>query len=62
MEPVPTIDFYGEQRVVENDLVVRGNGVTLTTTGDNVISINGNGTAATLTYNYPDWITDISAE
>ena len=62
LEPVPTIDFYGEQRVVENDLVVRGNGVTLTTTGDNVISINGNGTAATLTYNYPDWITDISAE
>jgi hypothetical protein len=47
--------------VIENDLVVRGEGISLTTTGDNVISINGNG-AATLTYNYPDWITDISAE
>jgi hypothetical protein len=46
--------------VIENDLVVRGEGISLTTTGDNVISINGNGTDVTLTYNYPDWITDIT--
>jgi hypothetical protein len=55
LNPLP-IDMYP----IENDLVVRGEGISLTTTGDNVISINGNGTDVTLTYNYPDWITDIT--
>jgi hypothetical protein len=54
LEPLP-MDMYP----VENNLVARGEGINLTTTGDNVISINGNA-PSTLTYNYPNWITDIS--
>jgi hypothetical protein len=37
--PVPVVDFERPRlRLVENDLVARGNGIT--TTGDNVININ----------------------
>ena len=38
--PVPVVDFRPRLRTVENDLVVRGDGITLTTTGDNVITGN----------------------
>ena len=34
------VDFRPRLRTVENDLVVRGDGITLTTTGDNVITGN----------------------
>jgi hypothetical protein len=38
--PVPVVDFRPRLRTVENDLDVRGDGITLTTTGDNVITVN----------------------
>ena len=37
---IPVVDFRPRLRTVENDLVVRGDGLTLTTTVDNVININ----------------------
>ena len=36
--PVPVVDFQPRLRLVENDLVFRGDGIT--TTGDNVITVN----------------------
>lgn len=38
--PIPVVDFRPRLRTVENDLVVRGDNLTLTTTGDNVITVN----------------------
>ena len=54
LNPLP-MDMYP----IENDLVVRGEGISLTTTGDNVILINRD-QQITTTINYPNWITDIS--
>jgi len=58
--PIPVVDFQRPRlRTVENDLVVRGDNLTLTTTGDNVININpptltnGNGV---ITLNPPNGI------
>jgi hypothetical protein len=54
--------------MVENDLVVRGNGIGITTTGDNIITLNApngliyNPESVTLSYDVSDWVKQLSEE
>ena len=68
-EDYPAGEFIPTQvRVVENDLVFRGNGIGLTTTGDNIITLNPtngliyNPESTTLSFDVSDWVKQLSGE
>ena len=68
-EDYPEGEFLPTQvRVVENDLVFRGNGIGLTTTGDNIITLNPtngliyNPESTTLSFDVSDWVKQLSGE
>jgi hypothetical protein len=68
-EEYPVVEFLRPQvQMVENDLVVRGNGIGITTTGDNIITLNApngliyNTEGVTLSYDVSDWVKQLSEE
>ena len=71
-EEYPAIELFRPQvRMVENDLVFRGNGIGITTTGDNTITLNApNGliyNTESITLSLPqleisDWVKQLSGE
>lgn len=71
-ESHPTVELFSPQvRMVENDLVVIGNGIGITTTGDNIITLNApNGliyNPESITLSLPqldisDWVKQLSGE
>ena len=68
-EDYPVVELFRPQvRMVENDLVFRGNGIGLTTTGDNIITLNPangliyNPESTTLSFDVSDWVKELSGE
>jgi hypothetical protein len=68
-EEYPVVEFLPTQvRMAENDLVVRGDGLGITTTGDNIITLNApnglmfNPESVTLSYDVSDWVKELSGE
>ena len=71
-EEYPAIELFRPQvRMVENDLVFRGNDIGITTTGDNIITLNApNGliyNTESITLSLPqleisDWVKQLSGE